>query len=86
MDQRIWKKTKSEVDKHVKRWQEQRWILDAIIRSVGVEWDQPRLGYMSAPAGPECAAEFHLVDQRIKKAADIDREFAVAARRREAVA
>lgn len=70
----------------MKRWQEQRWILDAIIRTVGVEWDQPRLGYMSAPAGPESAAEFRLVDQRIKKAADIDREFSVAARRREAAA
>jgi hypothetical protein len=30
-------------DGRMKRWQEQRWILDAVIRTVGVEWDQGRL-------------------------------------------
>ena len=28
------------VERRMKRWQEQRWILDSIIRTVGIEWDQ----------------------------------------------
>ena len=39
----------AKADRRMKRWQEQRWILDAVIRTVGVEWDQSRLRYSSAP-------------------------------------
>ena len=74
----------SKVDRRMKRWQEQRWILDAVIQTVGVEWDQARLAYMSAPGGPEAVAEFHRVGATIKKAADIDRAFVTAAKRRQA--
>ena len=76
----------SEVDRRMKRWMEQRWLLDAVIRTVGLEWDQARLAYMAAPGGPEAAGEFRAVGQRVKKAADIDREFSASARRREAKA
>jgi fermentation-respiration switch protein FrsA (DUF1100 family) len=74
----------SKADGLMKRWQEQRWLLDTVIRTVGVEWDQPRLAYMAAPAGPEAFGEFRLVGERVKKVADIDREFARGAVRREA--
>lgn len=70
-------------DRMMKRWQEQRWLIDAVIRTVGVEWDQGRLRYMSAPAGPEAAAVFQATGARIRRLADFDREFANAARRRE---
>ena len=73
-------------DRRMKRWQEQRWILDAVIQTVGMEWDQARLGYMSAPGGPEAGQDFQMVRQRVRKASDIDREFAAAAKRREAKA
>lgn len=76
----------AKVNGRMKRWQEQRWILDAIIRTVGVEWDQSRLRYMSAPGGPEAAAEFRAVGARIKRVGDFVREFSNAARRREAKA
>ena len=68
---------------HVRRWEEQRWILDNIIQTVGVEWDQPRLGYMSAPGGMEAMGDFRAAAARINKYADIDREFSAAAGRRE---
>ncbi|MDP6175685.1 MAG: alpha/beta hydrolase, partial [Rhodospirillales bacterium] len=74
------------VDGRMKRWAEQRWILDAVISTVGVEWDQGRLGYMSAPGGPEAGPEFRAVGARIKRVADFVREFSAAARRREAKA
>ena len=76
----------TKVDDRMRRWAEQRWILDAVIRTVGVEWDQGRLGYMSAPGGPEAAPEFRATGARIKRVADFVREFSAAARRREAKA
>ncbi len=73
-------------DGRMKRWQEQRWILDAVIRTVGVEWDQQRIGYMSAPGGPQAIPEFRATAARIKRVADFVREFSATARRREAKA
>ena len=56
------------VDTRMKRWEQQRWILDAVIRTVGVEWDQHRIGYMSAPAAPQSVPEFRATAARIRKA------------------
>ncbi|MBV9119533.1 MAG: alpha/beta hydrolase [Chloroflexi bacterium] len=67
----------------MRRWQEQRWILDAIVQTVGVEWDQARLAYTMAPAGVDAVPDFMAVRMRVKKYNDIDREFASAARRRQ---
>jgi dienelactone hydrolase len=74
------------VERRTKRWQEQRWILDNIIQSVGVEWDQARIGYTLGPCGPEAFYDFNAVRQRVKKFTDIAPQFAVAARRREQIA
>lgn len=76
----------AKADGRMKRWQAQRWILDAVIRTVGVEWDQQRIAYMSAPAAPYSIAEFRATAARIKRVADFVREFSAAARRREAKA
>ena len=35
---------------HVQRFEEQRWLLDNIVRSNGIDWDQPRSIYLAAPA------------------------------------
>jgi dipeptidyl aminopeptidase/acylaminoacyl peptidase len=77
---------KKKADNRMKRWEEQRWILDAVIGTVGVEWDQPRIAYMSAPAAPGSVPEFRATAARIKKVSDFVREFANTARRREAKA
>ena len=74
------------VDRRMRRWQEQRWILDAVIRTVGVEWDQGRINYMSAPVAPVGVPEFRAAAARVKRVADFAREFSGAARRREAKA
>src|SRR5262249_21250102 len=65
------------------RMEEQRWILDALIRLIGVDWDQGRTRYLSQACGPDAEADFQRVRDRVRKFADIDREFAAAARRRE---
>src|SRR5258705_12897234 len=67
-----------------RRWTEQRWLLDNTIRSVGMDWDQPRSIYLSVPCGPEANADFAAIRQRIPKLADASPAFEAGARRREA--
>jgi dienelactone hydrolase len=76
----------AKVERRMKRWQEQRWILDSIIKTVGVEWDQNRIGYTLGPCGPEATFDFMGVRTRVQKFSDISREFGRAAVRREAIA
>jgi FrsA-like alpha/beta hydrolase family protein len=73
-------------EQRVKRWSDQRWLLDTVIQSVGMEWDQPRLGYTLYPAGPDAIGDFRMVGTRVRKFADMHREFAAAGKRREAKA
>src|SRR5512136_2150474 len=76
----------AKTEKRMKRWQEQRWILDNIINTVGIEWDQNRIGYTLGPCGPEATSDFMGVRTRVRKFNDIAREFGRAAARREALA
>ena len=71
---------------HMKRFEEQRWVLDNIVRSNGIDWDQPRSIYISGPCGPEGHADIAGVRERVKKMADIAPAFEAVARRREAKA
>ncbi len=66
-----------------RRWQAQRWLIDNVIRTVGMDFDQNRSGYLAAPCGPEAAGDFQLIRQRIQKFADFAPAFEAAARRRE---
>jgi len=71
---------------HMKRFEEQRWLLDNIVRANGIDWDQPRSMYISGPCGPEGGADIAGVRERVKKMADIAPAFEAVARRREAKA
>jgi dienelactone hydrolase len=71
---------------HVRRFDEQRWLIDNIIRANGIDWDQPRSLYLQAPCGLEASADFAGIRERVKKMADIGPAFAAVARRREAKA
>jgi dienelactone hydrolase len=70
----------------VRRFREQRWVLDNVIRANGIDWDQPRSLYLNAPCGIEANADFAGIRERVKKMADIGPAFAAVARRREAKA
>jgi alpha-beta hydrolase superfamily lysophospholipase len=76
----------SEGEPNVRRWTEQRWALDNVLRSVGIDWDQPRSFYLNAACGIEGSADFAAIRERVKKYADIEPAFANTARRREAKA
>ena len=69
-----------------RRWTEQRWLIDNVIRSVGIDWDQPRSINYNAPCGAEANADFAAIRERVKKFTDISPAFETAARRREAKA
>src|ERR1017187_810318 len=74
---------RAKTEHKVKRWHDQRWLLDTVIQSVGMEWDQPRLSYTLYPAGPDAIGDFRTVGMRVRKFADMHREFAASAHRRE---
>src|SRR5437667_7473364 len=69
-----------------RRFTEQRWTLDNIIRANGIDWDQPRSIYLSAPCGVEANADFAAIRARVQKMADIGPAFESTAKRREAKA
>ena len=71
------------IERRMKRWQDQRWLLDVVIQTVGIEWDQRRIGYTLGPCGPEAAPDFNGVRARTKRFNDASREFRRAAVRRE---
>lgn len=77
---------RARTEQKAKRWAEQRWIMDSVIQAIGMEWDQARLGYTLYPCGPDAVADFRTVGMRVRKFGDMHREFAAAARRREAKA
>jgi hypothetical protein len=66
-----------------KRFAAQRWALDNIIRANGIDWDQPRSIYLSAPCGVEANADFAAIRARVQKMADIGPAFEATAKRRE---
>ena len=63
-----------------RRFSEQRWLIDNIIRANGVDWDQPRTAYLSAPCGVEANADFVAIRARVQKFADCSPAFQDAAR------
>src|ERR1700737_3348626 len=73
-------------ERKMKRWQEQRWLLDTVVQTVGIEWDQARVAYTLGPCGPDATPDFNGVRTRIRKFNDIAREYARAAVRREKMA
>ena len=42
---------RAKTENMVRRWKEQRWLMDSVIQAVGMKWDQPRLGYRAALTG-----------------------------------
>lgn len=53
------------------RWRDQRWLIDSIIRTDGLEWDQPRVAYTLRPMGVDAARDFQVAKSRITKFEDI---------------
>jgi dipeptidyl aminopeptidase/acylaminoacyl peptidase len=75
-----------ETERKMKRWREQRWLLDQVIQTRGLDWDQGRTGKILRNCGPGVQGEIQEISRRVQKFVDIPREFARAATRREDLA
>ncbi|MCZ6623909.1 MAG: prolyl oligopeptidase family serine peptidase [Deltaproteobacteria bacterium] len=75
-----------ETERKMKRWQEQRWLLDQVIQTRGIDWDQGRTNKILRNCGPSVAGELREIGRRVQKFTDIPREFSRAAQRREELA
>ena len=74
------------MENRTKRWREQRWLLDSVIKTIGPEWDQGRLGSKGARGGSQGLASFRRAGGRMKKFDDIGPEFGREGQRREDIA
>ena len=72
-----------ETERKVRRWREQRWLLDQVIQTRGIDWDQGRTGKILRNCGPEVESDLKEVCAHIQKFVDIPREFSRGAARRE---
>ncbi len=76
----------TEVEARTRRWREQRWLMDSVIKTVGPEWDQGRLSSKGSRGGSEGLADFRRAGSRMRKFNDIGPEFGKAGLRREEIA
>ena len=74
------------MENRTKRWREQRWLLDSVIKTIGPEWDQGRLSGKGSRGGAAGLASFRRAGARMKKFDDIGPEFGREGRRREDIA
>lgn len=76
----------SRIKRGPRRWHEQRWLMDVVVRAENIDWDQPRTAQTVNPIGTEAALEVNWVKQRIRKFEDIAPAFVAASERRERMA
>ncbi|HWG04692.1 MAG TPA: prolyl oligopeptidase family serine peptidase [Beijerinckiaceae bacterium] len=81
-----WSERKPKGEPHVRRWNEQRWILDNIIQANGIDWDQGHTGGLLRSCGLVISGDIAGIKQRAKRFAAIGTAFEVVARKREAEA
>ncbi|MBI4331916.1 MAG: alpha/beta hydrolase [Chloroflexi bacterium] len=75
-----------ETEQKAKRWQEQRWILDNMVRSFGIDWDQTRSARIMRACGPMVGPDLQFLSRTIKKFDDIPTQLAAVASKWEALA
>ena len=73
--------TPYDLQRRVSRFRDQRWLLDAVIKLIGPEFDQSRLQYLSAPMSPDYKGPVMCLQALVKRWDDIAPEFAALARR-----
>ncbi|MGE0748592.1 MAG: alpha/beta hydrolase family protein [Rhodospirillales bacterium] len=68
--------------KGARRFREQKWLLDTVISTVGLDWDQLRMAVTVAPSGFEGANDWAVTAASIKRYDEITPGFATHAGRR----
>jgi hypothetical protein len=66
-----------------RRFHEQKWLLDAVISTVGLDWDQLRMAVTVAPSGFEGIGDWSVISRGVRRFDEITPGFAAGAERRE---
>ena len=67
-----------------KRFREQKWLLDAVVSTIGLDWDLLRMATVTAPIGFEGMGDWAIVASKAKRFDDISPSFEEVAAGREA--
>ncbi len=70
----------------VKRFDEQRWVLDNVIQANGIDWDQSHTAVAIRAGGPRAVPDMAELRRRVKRLVDIGPAFEALAKKREAAA
>ncbi len=81
-----WSNRKPKGEPIVKRFDEQRWVLDNVIQANGIDWDQGRTTATIRGCGPSAVPDMEELRKRVKRLVDICPAFETLARKREAAA
>src|SRR5260370_41029314 len=66
-----------------RRFREQKWLLDSVVSTIGLDWDLLRMATVTAPIGFEAMGDWAVVAGKAKRFDDISPSLEeVAARRR----
>src|SRR5690348_7429609 len=84
--QRDWSHRNPKGEPVMKRFNEQRWILDNVIQANGVDWDQSHTGVVIGSGGPSTIPEMAELKKRVVRLCDIAPAFEALATAREAKA
>jgi dienelactone hydrolase len=83
---RDWSNRKPVGEPVVKRFDEQRWVLDNVIQANGIDWDQGRTAATVRGCGPSAVPDMEELRKKVKRLVDIGPAFEALARKREAAA
>jgi pimeloyl-ACP methyl ester carboxylesterase len=67
-----------------RRFHEQKWLLDSVISTVGLDWDQLRMAVTVAPSGFEGIGDWNVIARGVRRYDEITPGFSAGAERREA--
>jgi dienelactone hydrolase len=70
----------------VKRFDEQRWVLDNVIQANGIDWDQGHTAVAIRAGGPDAVQDMDELRKRVKRLVDIGPAFETLAKKRESMA
>src|ERR1700689_2704467 len=70
----------------MRRFDDERWLLDNVIQANGMDWDQPHRAVLLGSCGLGVQNDLAALGNRIKKLADFTPAFAAVAERRQGLA
>jgi dienelactone hydrolase len=83
---RDWSQRRPKGPPVIRRFDEQRWVLDNVIQANGVDWDQSHTGVVIRSGGPSTIPDMAELRKRVKRLVDIGPAFESLAKQRETMA